>query len=336
VAAHGIVLGNDGLKMSKSKGNYPDVNEVFSRDGSDAMRWFLMSSPILRGGNLVVTEQGIREGVRQAMLPLWNSYSFFQLYAAERATWRTDSQNVLDRYILARLAATRDAMTAALDITDIAAACDELRRFAHALTNWYVRRSRSRFWAGESSGRDARGAFDTPMRLAAPLLPRMSGVVWAGLTGEESVHLVDWPATDDLPHDDDLVETMEAVRDVCSTVSSIRKAKKLRVRLPLNSLVVAMPEAERLRPFVGLIAEEVNVREVHLTCGVAADGRMELAVNARAAGPRLGKDVQVCIKAAKSGDWSEVDGVVTAGGIELESGEFEHRLVAADPESTAA
>ena len=158
------------------------------------------------------------------------------------------------------------------------------------------------------------------MRLAAPLLPLMSEVVWAGLTGEESVHLVDWPATDDLPHDDDLVETMEAVRDVCSTVSSIRKAKKLRVRLPLNSLVVAMPEAERLRPFVGLIAEEVNVREVHLTDDVAAHGRMELAVNARAAGPRLGKDVQVCIKAAKSGDWSEVDGVVTAGGIELESG----------------
>src|SRR5699024_1535715 len=142
--SHGIVLGNDGQKMSKSLRNYPDVTEIFDRDGADAMRWFLMSSPILRGGNLVVTEQGIREGVRQAMLPLWNSYSFFQLYAAERATWRTDSQNVLDRYILARLAATRDAMTAALDITDIAAACDELRRFADALTNWYVRRSRSR------------------------------------------------------------------------------------------------------------------------------------------------------------------------------------------------
>ena len=190
VAAHGIVLGNDGLKMSKSKGNYPDVNEVFARDGSDAMRWFLMSSPILRGGNLVVTEQGIREGVRQAMLPLWNSYSFFQLYASERATWRTDSQHVLDRPV--RLASTREAMTRALDITDIAGACDELRSFADALTNWYVRRSRSRFWAGESSGQDARDAFDTlytvletTMRLAAPLLPLMSEVIWTGLTGEE-------------------------------------------------------------------------------------------------------------------------------------------------------
>jgi isoleucyl-tRNA synthetase len=343
VAAHGIVLGNDGLKMSKSKGNYPDVNEVFARDGSDAMRWFLMSSPILRGGNLVVTEQGIREGVRQAMLPLWNSYGFFQMYAAERATWRTDSTHVLDRYILARLAATRDAMTAALDMTDIAGACDELRRFADALTNWYVRRSRARFWAGESSGQDAKDAFDTlytvletTMRLAAPLLPLMSEVVWTGLTGDESVHLADWPAESDLPHDAALVEAMEAVRDVCSTVSSIRKAKHLRVRLPLSSLTVAMPDSARLEPFVGIIADEVNVREVRLTDDVAAHGRMELAVNARAAGPRLGRDVQACIKGAKSGDWSEVDGVVTAGGIVLEPGEYEHRLVAADPESTAA
>ncbi|MCD2262344.1 isoleucine--tRNA ligase [Dietzia aurantiaca] len=343
VAAHGIVLGNDGLKMSKSKGNYPDVNEVFSRDGSDAMRWFLMSSPILRGGNLVVTEQGIREGVRQAMLPLWNSYSFFQLYASERATWRTDSQHVLDRYILSRLASTRDAMTEALDITDIAAACDELRLFADALTNWYVRRSRSRFWAGESSGQDSRDAFDTlytvletTMRLAAPLLPLMSEVIWTGLTGEDSVHLVDWPDADSLPRDPGLVEAMEAVRAVCSTVSSVRKAKQLRVRLPLDTLTVAMPDAERLQPFTGIIADEVNVKNVVLTSDVAAHGRMELAVNARAAGPRLGKQVQACIKAAKTGDWTEVDGVVTAGGVRLVEGEFEHRLVAADPESTAA
>src|SRR5690606_34369644 len=87
VVAHRIVLGDDGLKMSKSKGNYPNVNEVFDRDGSDAMRWFLMSSPILRGGNLIVTEKGIREGVRQAQLPMWNAYSFLQLYASKKATW---------------------------------------------------------------------------------------------------------------------------------------------------------------------------------------------------------------------------------------------------------
>ena len=102
--AHGIVLGDDGLKMSKSRKNYPDVNEVFDRDGSDAMRWFLMASPILRGGDLVVTEQGIREGVRQVLLPLWNTWYFLSLYAnaaGRTGTFRTDSPHVLDRYVLA-------------------------------------------------------------------------------------------------------------------------------------------------------------------------------------------------------------------------------------------
>ena len=110
--AHGIVLGSDGQKMSKSLRNYPDVTEVFDRDGSDAMRWFLMASPILRGGNLIVTEQGIREGVRQVLLPFWNAYSFLALYAPKVGTWRTDSAHVLDRYILAKLAVLRDDLTA--------------------------------------------------------------------------------------------------------------------------------------------------------------------------------------------------------------------------------
>ena len=106
VISHGIVLGSDGQKMSKSLRNYPDVSEVFDRDGADAMRWFLMSSSVIRGGNLVVTEEGIREAVRQFLLPLWSTYYFFTLYANAvpdyEATWRTDSTNVLDRYLLAK------------------------------------------------------------------------------------------------------------------------------------------------------------------------------------------------------------------------------------------
>jgi len=125
--AHGIVLGNDGQKMSKSLRNYPDVSEVFDRDGSDAMRWFLMASPILRGGNLIVTERGIREGVRQVLLPLSNAYSFLALYAPKVGTRRTDSPHVLDRYILAKLAALRDGLTGAMDVCDISGACEQLR-----------------------------------------------------------------------------------------------------------------------------------------------------------------------------------------------------------------
>ncbi|MDT0219468.1 isoleucine--tRNA ligase [Gordonia sp. AC31] len=344
VAAHGIVLGDDGQKMSKSKRNYPDVNEVFDRDGSDAMRWFLMASPILRGGNLVVTERGIREGVRQALLPLWNAYSFLQLYAERPATWRTDSQHVLDRYILAKLATTRDTMTAALDTYDIAGACDAFREFVESLTNWYVRRSRARFWAGQDEDTDA---FDTlytvlevACRLASPLLPLATEAIWRGLTGERSVHLTDWPTSDELPADADLVMAMDQVQAVCSTASSVRKANKLRVRLPLSGLTVASPTAAALEPFVDLIKDEMNVKDVTLAADASEYGRYEIAVNARAAGPRLGKDVQRAIKAVKSGNWTAGEGadgseIVVADGIELHDGEFTRRLVAVEPDSTA-
>ncbi len=339
VVAHGIVLGNDGLKMSKSKGNYPNVNEVFKRDGSDAMRWFLMSSPILRGGNLVVTEQGIRDGVRQALLPMWNAYSFLQLYASKPAERATDSDNVLDRYILAKLAATVKATTAKLDDTDIAGATDEIRWFCDALTNWYVRRSRDRFWAGDEEHPEAFNTLytvlETLTRLAAPMLPMATEVIWKSLTGGRSVHLAPWPSADELSDDDALVAAMDDVRAVCSASSRVRKAHQLRNRLPLPKLTVAIPDADALEPFKDIIRDEVNVDDVELTEDVASVGRFEVAVNARAAGPRLGKDVQKVIKAVKSGDYEVVDGTVVAGGIALEEGEYTRRLVAENAESTA-
>ncbi|WP_051198686.1 isoleucine--tRNA ligase [Gordonia shandongensis] len=345
VAAHGIVLGDDGQKMSKSKRNYPDVNEVFDRDGSDAMRWFLMASPILRGGNLVVTERGIREGVRQALLPMWNAYSFLQLYAERPATWRTDSPHILDRYILAKLAVTRDEMTEALDVYDIAGACESFREFCESLTNWYVRRSRARFWAGQDADPDAFDTLYTVLevagRLAAPLLPLATEAMWRGLTGGRSVHLTDWPESGDLPSDPDLVDAMDQVQSVCSVASSVRKANKLRVRLPLPSLTVASPTAEQMAPYTDLIAEEMNVKDVRLSNDVDAVGRVEVSVNARAAGPRIGKDVQRVIKAVKAGDWEfAVDAetgeeTVIADGVELRGEEFSRRLVAAAPDSTA-
>ena len=248
--SHGIVLGNDGQKMSKSLRNYPDVTEVFDRDGSDAMRWFLMASPILRGGNLIVTEQGIREGVRQVLLPIWNAYTFLALYAPKKGTWRTNSTHVLDRYILAKLAQLRDDLTASMDACDISGACDELRQFTEALTNWYVRRSRSRFWDEDPDAIDTlHTVLEVAGRLAAPLLPLTTEVIWRGITGERSVHLTDWPESGDLPHDADLVAAMDQVREVASAASSLRKAKKLRVRLPLPKLTVAVENPQRLEPF---------------------------------------------------------------------------------------
>ena len=340
VVAHGIVLGSDGQKMSKSKGNYPNVMEVFDRDGSDAMRWFLMSSPILRGGNLIVTEQGIREGVRQALLPIWNAYTFLQLYSSEEAQWSTDSDNVLDRYILAK---THDLVTSvgqALDDTRIADACDEIRRFADTLTNWYVRRSRDRFWEGQEAHPEAFNTLYTVLevvtRTVAPLLPYISEVIWRGLTGGRSVHLADFPKAADLPADADLVAAMDATRAVCSAASSVRKANKLRNRLPLPKLTVALPNADLLEPFRSTIRDEVNVKEVELTSDVDSAGSFEVVVNAKVAGPTLGKDVQRAIKNVKAGNYERHgDDVVVDGDIVLTPELYTERLVAENPESTA-
>lgn len=340
VVAHGIVLGDDGLKMSKSKGNYPNVNEVFDRDGSDAMRWFLMSSPILRGGNLIVTEQGIREGVRQALLPMWNAYSFLKLYSATPARIATDSTDILDRYILAKLHNLVAGVTDALDDTDIARACDEVRWFCDVLTNWYVRRSRQRFWEGDEAHPEAFNTLYTVLealtRVTAPLLPMLSEVIWRGLTGERSVHLADFPAADDFPADNDLVTAMDSMRGVCSATNSIRKAHKLRNRLPLPKLTVAMADSQQLATFADIIRSEVNVKELSLTDDVDSIGTFEVVVNAKIAGPRLGKDVQKAIKAVKAGNYERTNhGTVIADGVELQPDEFTERLVAADPTATA-
>ncbi|WP_206793495.1 isoleucine--tRNA ligase [Amycolatopsis sp. MtRt-6] len=330
--SHGIVLGSDGAKMSKSLRNYPDVNEVFERDGSDAMRWYLMASPILRGGNLVVTDKGIRDAVRQAVLPLWNSYYFLALYANAEGVagqWRTDSANVLDRYVLAKTHELVTDVEYAMDNYDVAGACQTVRDFLEVLTNWYVRRSRDRFWAGDQDAIDTlHTVLEVTSRVAAPLLPLTTEVVWRGLTGGRSVHLTDWPNANDLPADAALVTAMDRVRQVASSALSLRKANKLRVRLPLSSLVVAASDAETMGAFADILRDEVNVKAVELTTDVAAHGGFEVAVNARAAGPRLGKDVQTVIKAVKAGDWSFQGGAVVAAGIALQEGEFERRLVA--------
>ncbi|KUG53736.1 isoleucine--tRNA ligase [Serinicoccus chungangensis] len=338
--SHGIVLGSDGQKMSKSLKNYPDVREVFDRDGADAMRWFLMSSPILRGGNLVVTEQGIRDGVRQTMIPLWNAWYFFGLYAnaaGYEARWSTGAEHQLDRYVLAKTREFVEAAEAAYDGNEIAVAAEVIRDFVDVLTNWYIRRSRDRFWAEDQE------AFDTlytvleiTCRVAAPLLPLLTEEVWRGLTGGESVHLTDWPEAGDLPDDPELVAAMDTVREVCSTTLGLRKAQGLRVRLPLARLTVVTAHRQGLSDLADIVRDEVNVREVVVQDSSeesAADWGVEqrLAVNARAAGPRLGKQVQQAIRGSKSGDWQVAeDGTVTSGGIELVEGEFTLETVVGD------
>jgi isoleucyl-tRNA synthetase len=348
--SHGIVLGSDGRKMSKSLRNYPDVNEVFDRDGSDAMRWFLMASPILRGGNLVVTEEGIRSEVRQVLLPLWSTWYFFALYAnagdggagitGHRVTADTPLAT-MDRYVLARTRKLVEDVTAQLDAYDVPGACETVRVHLDLLTNWYVRTQRQRFWDEDQAAFDTLWtALETLTRVMAPLAPLLSEEVWRGLTGDRSVHLTDWPVLDAgtpddvaLPADDDLVAAVDGVREAVSAALGLRKANSLRVRQPLRSLRIAVPDPDALAPFVALIAAELNVKEATTTSVAdAAQGgvsvRSTLAVNARAAGPRLGRGVQAVIRAAKAGDWStDAEGTVVVrtdeGDVPMLESEYE-------------
>ncbi|MGH3302480.1 MAG: DUF5915 domain-containing protein, partial [Streptosporangiaceae bacterium] len=328
-----------GQKMSKSLRNYPDVTQAFDTYGSDAVRWFLMASPVLRGGNLNVSEAGIRDAARQALLPLWNSYYFFALYAnAESCEARgsTASEHVLDRYILAK---TRDAvarMEQFLDVYNVPGACQELREYLEVLTNWYIRRSRDRFWAGDRAALDTLWTvLEAVCRAAAPLLPLTTEAIWRGLTGEESVHLTAWPQLANWPADESLAGAMDLVRAVCSTALGLRKARQLRVRLPLSTLTVAHQDAASLTPYRELIRDEVNVKDVVLSADPATLGTFELAVNPRVLGPRLGARVQEVIRAVKAGNAQRIGDRVIAAGVELEAGEYEVRLTAARPDSVA-
>jgi isoleucyl-tRNA synthetase len=337
--SHGVLQGSDGRKMSKSLRNYPDVYYVFDEYGSDAMRWMLMSSPVLRGGDMPVTEPAIRDAVRQVLLPLWNVWYFFSLYANAEgytARRRTDSTHLLDRYVLAKTRELVESATGQLDAYDVSGACASVRSFLDALTNWYVRRSRDRFWSGDRDAFDTLyTVLETLSRVMAPLAPLTTEGIWRGLTGERSVHLTDWPSADEFPGDHPLVSNMDAVRELVSAALSVRKSKGLRVRLPLPSLTVATPDAEALRPFADLVADEVNVKSVEFAADVDAYCRQVLTVVPRVLGPRIGGAVQQVIKAVKEGDWSLVEGAPVAAGVTLREGEYELRLVAADADNSA-
>jgi isoleucyl-tRNA synthetase len=350
--AHGVLLGDDGQKLSKRLRNYPDPEAMFDEHGADAMRWFLLSSPIMRGGDMMVDEKGIRAAVRSALLPLWNAWYFFSLYAnadnRRASIGRVGTENVLDRYIAASLASVVTEVTAAMEDYDLSRASAGIEGFLDRLTNWYIRRSRDRFWGTSAAvGHDAdtQDAFDTLgtvldglCRLAAPLLPLTTESVWTGLTGGESVHLESWPTAERLPSDPELVARMDLVREVCSAAHSVRKANGLRARLPLAELVVAGPEAPDLAEFADLIADEVNVRSVRFVTDPSEYASSNLTVAFKVAAPRLGPATQEAAAAARSGDWELLSGTdagqARVGASVLEPGEFEMKVVPVDVRTT--
>lgn len=339
--SHGIVLGNDGRKASKSLRNYPDPMEMYNKYGSDAVRWMLMSSPVLRGGNLVVSEESIREAMRHVILPLWNTWYFFALYAGtcNKGEGYVASPinvhdaavlarlDVMDRYLLARTKLVADAVKTHLDDLDIPAATQEVRGFIDLLTNWYVRTSRDRFWNEDKAAFDTLyTALEALMRVAASLLPLVAEEIWRGLTGERSVHMTDWPNWPAHVVDEGLVQVMDEVRDVVSHAHSLRKANSLRVRQPLRSLTVVT--GLDLAPFASLIASEVNVKEVKIQTAEESglEVRKELTVLPRELDPSVRRFTSALFKAAREGAWVLEGGrarMLVDPEIVLEPGQFE-------------
>jgi isoleucyl-tRNA synthetase len=351
--SHGIVLGDDGRKASKSLQNYPDPLESFEVYGADAVRWYLLSSPILRGTDFSVTEAGIRDTVRQVILPLWSAWYFHTLYANAAGvggSFRTDQGleeggSVLDRYVLGELRTLVERATARMDAYDLSGACEAVAGFLDTLTNWYIRRSRDRFWAGDQDAIDTlHTALVTLCQVAAPLLPLVTEEIYTGLTAgatagdgrAPSVHLTDWPDATAFPRDARLDAGMAVVREACSTLLSLRKAEHLRVRLPLAAATVAVDDPSLVAPHVELMRDELNVKHVELTTDVDRFGSKQLTINPRALGPRLGGRMQDVVKAHKAGDWSVDGDRVVVGGVELGPGEYDFTIVSTEPGAAVA
>lgn len=334
---HGVVLDEDRNKLSKSKSNYPDPREVFDTYGSDILRWYMVSSPLMTGGDLSISADGkeIGQTRNQIINPIWNAYSFFTLYANAdgiKGELIKDANNTLDRYILAKTRTMLVDVETAMDQYDLPAACHHIWSYLDALTNWYIRRSRDRFWR---SGKDAdkREAYNTLYtvlhtlcRAAAPFLPFITEKIYKSLTGEESVHLAHFPDKADLSDNPELVQAMDRVRETCSAALSVRDNEGLRVRLPLNELIVAAVDAEILEPYIDLIKDEVNVKTVTLSSDLEEYGSLELKVNP-AIGKRLKGKMKEVMAAAKSGDWTDNEnGTVSIAGETLGPDDFSMRL----------
>ena len=328
VVVNGIVLAEDGKKMSKRLKNYPDPMGVVEKYGADALRFALMYSPVVRGEDIRFCEKLVEEAVRNVLLPLWNSYSFFVTYANacafQHTTDRRASRHPLDLWIQCEIQDLINRMTQQLDAYDLSATCTELFETIDALTNWYIRLSRKRFAGKEGNEEDREEALQTLYdvlltlsQLLAPFCPFMTEAIYLNLvsTPHGSVHLTDWPLPRALSTGEKLLlDKTRTMRTIVSLGLSIRGEKVLKLRQPLHKATVALPPALAehcafSKDDIDLMRMELNVKELAFT-----DHPEELAdviaqVDARKVGPRLGSRVQEIIKAGKEGDFEvEEDG----------------------------
>lgn len=279
VIVNGIVLAEDGLKMSKKWKNYPDPNDVMHQYGSDALRLYLLSGGGVRGENAIFSLKGIEGVIKQILLPLWNSYVFLATYSTING-WMPMQQEYwfpqadIDRWILSLLQKLIVSFSLALDNYQLDRAISVGEEFIDAVTNWYIRRNRSRFWANEDT-RDRREASETLytvlltfVKLFAPFIPFLSELIYQGLKTQDmadSVHLVDFPTVTFGIRDPRLEYDMHGVQKIVRVGHSLRKEHRIKVRQPLAHAYIVSSDVvflQNMKRHESLIAEELNVKEI--------------------------------------------------------------------------
>ncbi len=334
VVVNGLVLAEDGLKMSKRLKNYPDPLHVVHEYGADALRLYMINSPVVKAESLRFSEEGVKHALRHLLIPLWNSYSFFVTYA-NIDKWKPgkskpgQSANLLDHWIESSLADLCQEVTAAMDNYDLQRAVRPFVAFIEDLTNWYIRRSRRRFWRSEDDS-DKQQAYATLYhalielcKIAAPFTPFIAEEIYRNLrTADmpESVHLCDFPTAQGAKRDIALETQMRIVMDVVSMGRQLRKDRDVKVRQPLRRLDVVSRDSGLLNQ-VGelkeIIAEELNVREVIFDDDETSLATLSAKANFKTLGPKFGKQVQQINQAVQKLSLEELKIAAAGKGLTL-------------------
>ena len=332
VIVNGIMLAADGEKLSKRKKNYPDPNVLFSSKGVDSMRYFLYSSPVSLADDVRFSEAHVEEVVKKFTLTFWNTYSFFVTYA-NIDNWQPSKDfsrflpdNQLDKWVLSELNGLIKEVTEQMDDYNLTKATRPMQDFLDNLSNWYVRRSRRRFWKSENDN-DKNQAYQTLYivlvqfsKLIAPFMPYISDEVYQNLTGEESVHLADWPEVNNELIDEKLNKEIHLVRMIVNLGHSVRGQAKLKVRQPLSKVGIALPEGvdvELIERQKDVILEELNVKALEYIKEVSDIVEYSVVPNPKVLGPKYGGEVQHIIKLIKEGEFTLHEGSVKVGQYEL-------------------
>ena len=311
---HGIVLDTNGVKLSKKLRNYPEPEKTWNKYGADSLRWFFCASSILKGQNLQIDMEGkgIADAQRLIITPLWNSFYFFCLYAnAENVSAKENysSDNPLDKYALLKTKELIENINEHLSNYDIASACQSVPNFIDAINNWYIRRSRPRFWK-HADNNDSKNAYDTLYtvlinltKALSPLLPLISEEIYTKLTNDKSVHLNDWPDTKVFPSDKDFLKKMDIIREISSAGLAIRKSNNIRVRQPLKEIIIAGDNIDWIKDFENYIIEEVNTKKIIIDENSDSLFRNKIKINLKKLGPKFGKNTGKFMEAANKFHW---------------------------------